>query len=195
VGQVLSEGVSLLSDAAGIPLALLLMSYTGILLSTTSTPAWAMNEWLAPLFSASAFSNGAAAVSLASELSERSGGENGAGPGPVGVRESPSHQFLEMLESASRLAEAVTLGGYVKRAGKGADSLTKGEHSAQFWGGVVGAGMAAPALIIAVAAKAPKARKWMKVAGAALTLAGGIALRSAILRAGHASANDREAQG
>jgi formate-dependent nitrite reductase membrane component NrfD len=196
VGRVLGEGVSVLSDAAGIPLALLLMSYTGVLLSTTSTPAWAGNGWLAPLFSASAFSSGAAAVSLASELSS---GDVHQSASSVGVQVRPSHQFLEMLESASRLVEAAALGGYVKRAGKGADSLTKGEHSAQFWGGVVGAGLAAPALLRKVAPKTPRARKWANVAGSVLALAGGLALRSAILKAGHTSANDpeagREAQG
>ena len=41
-----------ISDAAGVPLALLLAGYTGVLLSGTSTPIWSKNPWLGALFSA-----------------------------------------------------------------------------------------------------------------------------------------------
>src|SRR5262249_10819694 len=51
-------------DAAGIPLSLVMAGYTGVLLSCTSNPLWCQNTWLGPLFTASAISTGAAAISL-----------------------------------------------------------------------------------------------------------------------------------
>jgi formate-dependent nitrite reductase membrane component NrfD len=51
---------------AGLPLALFVGSYTGVLLGTTSIPTWARRvRLLGPLFGASAVSSGLAAVSLA----------------------------------------------------------------------------------------------------------------------------------
>ena len=56
-----------MADLGGIPLALLLASYTGVLLTGTANPAWAESKWLPALFSASAASSGAGAVSLVAE--------------------------------------------------------------------------------------------------------------------------------
>lgn len=54
---------------AGLPLALFIGSYTGVLLASTSTPAWARRRHvLPPLFLAAGASNGFAAVSAAVEL-------------------------------------------------------------------------------------------------------------------------------
>jgi formate-dependent nitrite reductase membrane component NrfD len=54
---------------AGLPLALFVGSYTGTLLTSTATPAWARRKLiLPPLFVAAGISNGLAAVSAAVEL-------------------------------------------------------------------------------------------------------------------------------
>lgn len=54
--------------ALGLPLAVFVGGYTGVLLASTSTPSWARRTTvLGPLFLASAFSSGLAAVSIAAE--------------------------------------------------------------------------------------------------------------------------------
>ena len=71
--QVADETAGALTDAVGVPLGLLLAGYTGILLSTTSTPLWSRNSWIGALFSASAVGSGASAVKLALELTGQEG--------------------------------------------------------------------------------------------------------------------------
>ncbi len=66
--DVLSTINSVLLDGGGVPLALLLAGYTGVLLSTTATPLWARKNWLGALFSASAISTGASAIELALQM-------------------------------------------------------------------------------------------------------------------------------
>lgn len=52
---------------AGVPLAIGLAGYTGVLLSTTSNPLWCKNRWLGPLFSASAMHSACSALLLTEE--------------------------------------------------------------------------------------------------------------------------------
>src|SRR5207244_653986 len=102
----LSEVLDAVADAVGIPLALLLAGYTGVLLSSTATPVWSKNPWLGPLFSASAIGSGTAAVELALE---------------VAGDETPAQAALHRIAATTRAVEAATLGGYLATAGEFAE--------------------------------------------------------------------------
>ena len=96
--RLMNNGVVLAAhDAAGVPLALVVASYTGVLLSCTANPLWCKNPWLAPMFAASAISTGAEAISLALDWNGTSHGESTAQrvlkmliPWHTPPRESPS---------------------------------------------------------------------------------------------------------
>jgi formate-dependent nitrite reductase membrane component NrfD len=158
-------------------MAILLAGYTGVLLSTSNTPIWARNPWIGPLFGVSAMSTGAAATRMLLKPKQKA------------LTEKP----LEQVETVGRLAEAATLAGYLASAGTLAEPLTKGRYAAQLWGGAVGAGLVASAAVETVAKRYKKAAPLLKIAGAALTLAGAYALKWAVVHAGHASAKDSKA--
>ena len=90
----LSRGqVGWLLHAMGLPLALFVGGYTGVLLGTTSMPSWARRvRLLGPLFTASAISTGLSAVSLALEASG-------------GGQRSGARRRLARAESATLAAE------------------------------------------------------------------------------------------
>lgn len=177
----LAEGaISTVSDGAGIPLALMLAGYTGVLLSTTATPVWARNRWIGPMFSAGALGTGASAIRLALSLQNAPDAEQ---------EDRPLHR----VEAAAHLAEAVAIGGFLASAGKLAKPVSSGKLAAPFWVGAVGAGLAIPALFANMPAGNKQTRRWLKITGAALSLAGGFALRWAITQAGHPSGSDPQA--
>lgn len=166
-------------DGAGVPAALTLAGYTGVLLSTSSTPVWARNPWIGPLFSAGAVGTGVAAVQLAMAARDRAEGEK------------PLHR----VSALAKVVEAVSLAGYLVSAGSRAQPLTTGKQSGWLWGGGVGAGLAAAALLESMPARSRGAKRGLKIAGAVAALAGGFALRWAVTRAGIPSAaNSRAAQ-
>jgi formate-dependent nitrite reductase membrane component NrfD len=168
-------------DVIGIPLALTMMSYPGVLLSTTSTPLWAKSRLLGALFASTALSNGVAATRLALALSEG--------------RESTALRRLGKIETAARTCEAAALAGYLATMGRAAKPLTSGRHGWRFWAGAIGAGIIAPALIQAFKPKGRKPGLGATLLGSALTLAGGLALKWAVVHAGRDSAEDlRSAQ-
>ena len=118
-------------DAAldgGVPFALMLAGYTGVLLSTSATPLWARKNWLGRLFSASAVSTGVSAIELALQMKSPH------------AEAQPSHAPLKTIDTAAKVVEAVTLAGYLAEAGKFAAPITKGKYAPQLWGGAVGAG-------------------------------------------------------
>ncbi len=163
-------------DVIGIPLALTMMSYPGVLLSTTSAPLWAKSRLLGAVFAASSLGAGVAATRLALALS------NG--------RESAALRRLERIESVARIGEAAALAGYLATMGRAARPLTAGRQGWRFWLGAVGAGLIAPALIRAFKTKRRKPSLGATLLGSALTLAGGLALKWAVVHAGRASAED-----
>jgi formate-dependent nitrite reductase membrane component NrfD len=166
-------------DVIGIPFALTMMSYPGVLLSTTSTPLWAKSRLLGALFASNALSAGVAATRLALALSDG--------------RESVASRRLEKIEIVSRAGEV--LAGYLATTGRAAKPLTTGRQAWRFWLGAVGAGLIAPALIQAFRAKRRKRSLGATLLGSALTLAGGFALKWAVVHAGRDSADDlRSAQ-
>jgi formate-dependent nitrite reductase membrane component NrfD len=170
--KAVDETAGLVADGAGVPLGLLLAGYTGILLSTTSTPIWSRNSWIGPLFSASAVSAGASAVRLAMEAT----GQEGEGTEKLG-----------QLETAARVAEAVSHVGFVSAAGPLAKPLTEGSHRTQYLAGAIGAGIILPEIL----GRLPipkKHRRWLSLAASLISLAGGYALRMSFVAAGRPSA-------
>lgn len=176
--SVLDKGAQAALDGAGVPLALLLATYTGLLLSGTANPVWSRNRWLSPLFMAGAMSTGAAAISLVLEASSDA--------------ETPAKATLQKVETAARIAEAVTLTGYLQSLGDLAAPITRGKLAPHLWGVTVGGGIALPELLESLPVGG-KARRWLKLTAAFSSLIGGFALRWAVLYAGHESANDPEA--
>jgi formate-dependent nitrite reductase membrane component NrfD len=168
-------------DVIGAPVALAMMSYPGVLLSATSTPLWAKSRLLGALFASNALGAGAAATRLALALGDG--------------RESEASRRLEKIETVSRIGEAIALTGYLVTTGRAARPLTTGRQSWRFWLGAVGAGLLAPALIQAFKPKRRKRGFGVTLLGSALTLAGGFALKWAVVHAGRDSADDlRSAQ-
>jgi formate-dependent nitrite reductase membrane component NrfD len=160
---------------AELPLGVGLAGYTGVLLGTTSVPVWSASPFLGGLFTASAMSTGAAAVSLAASVTRESTSEREA---------------LSRISIGSGLVELVVLGAYLATSGRAARPLLEGSSMAVTLGGA--AATASAVALEALAARLPIAGRWLTQLAALCTLAGGIALRFSLVRAGRASANDRE---
>jgi len=162
----------------GLPSSLTMASYTGVLLAATSAPLWATSRCLGALFATNAFSNGVAATSLALALRDE--------------RNRRALRVLERVERFARLGEAVALGFYLARTGKAAKPLMKGRYGWQFWLGAVSMGLVAPAVLQAISPKRRKPGRVGTILRSTLSLAGGFALKWAVVHAGRASANDVE---
>lgn len=170
----LFNGTTLLvSDAAGVPLALLVAAYPGVLLSCTSNPLWCKNPWLSALFSAAAVGSGAAATSLALDVTSR--------------RESPAQGVLDKVHTAAHAAEAVTLAGYLRHAGEKAAPLTRGRMKPFFrlaLGGMIGG-----ELLKWLPAPRPL-RRACRILSSLVSLGGELSLKWAIVHGGHEAAQD-----
>jgi formate-dependent nitrite reductase membrane component NrfD len=165
-----------LAGAAGAPFALLVGSYTGVLLAATAVPLWFKNRLLwGPLFLSSAFSTGAAAVQGLLAL---------RGRGTPAV-----HARLERAHQAAVVAEAALLGASLVRLGRTGDPLTRGRWSTLFWPGVVGLGLLAPLLL----GRSRSSGRGRRLLSALCTLLGGLALRTCLVYGGRTSANDPQA--
>jgi len=161
----------------GLPSSFVLAGYTGVLLGTTSIPVWHTSQLLGALFMSSSFSTGAAATGLAGLL--------------TGRHESHTeHREFALLSIASGLTELGVLGGYIATSGAAAKPLTEGEHKPLFLGA---AAALSASVILEVAGLALGERgKGVSMLAAITALAGGAMLRWSIVRAGGASAADRE---
>jgi hypothetical protein len=171
--KMTSSGTLLLiHDAAGVPLSLLVASYTGVLLSCTSNPLWCKNPWLAPLFTASAISTGAEAVSLAMDRTE--GDQNG-------------QKILQRIDTISHVVELAAMRGYMQHAGERAEPLRRGRMK-KYHHFSTGALIAAEVIKhLPVPKRFEKPKRTLSMA---LGLAGGFALRWAMVFGGHESAAD-----
>src|SRR5437660_9067170 len=118
--------------AAGLPLALTMISYPGVLLSTTSTPVWSRSRFLGALFACSSIGNGAAATSFALSLRN---GDHGV-----------ALERLAKIESTARICEGAALVTYLVTSRDAAKPLTEGRHSLLFWLGAVGCGLLLPVI-------------------------------------------------
>jgi formate-dependent nitrite reductase membrane component NrfD len=179
--KAVGSAVDLIADVAGVPLGLLLAGYTGVLLSTTSTPLWARNSWLGPLFSASAVSSGASAIRLVLESQKPA------------FRDRRVREPLEQVGTVAKVAEAVSLGGFLVVAGELAKPVTQGKYAPHLWGGAVGAGLVLSTVLDSIPVQSEKTRRRLRIAGAVAGLVGGLALRWAISQGGHASGLDPDA--
>jgi formate-dependent nitrite reductase membrane component NrfD len=161
-------------DAAGVPLALMIAGYTGVLLNSTANPLWCKNPWLGPLFSASAIATGAAAINLVLGLT-------GTSP------DAPSRRALSKIDSMAHLAEAVTLTGFIKHAGERAKPLTQGSMRHVHLATIAG-------LVTSEFVKhlpvSRKTKKWTSLLSSAAGLAGGFALRWAMVHGGLEAGKD-----
>lgn len=155
----------------GLPFALTMVSYPGVLLSTTANPIWAHTHFLGSLFACSSMSNGAAALSLLNYGSDDHG----------------LHKALGRFEDVATLAEAAALGLYLGTAKKATRPLFKGKQSKLFLLGAIGMGILVPFVL-------RRSRSKVVRDGLAplLTLAGGAALKWSITYAGQESALDPE---
>lgn len=158
-------------DALSLPFALTMISYPGVLLSTTANPVWSRSHFLGSLFACSSISNGAAVLTLLSARSSHEG----------------LHRKLSRIEDIATAAEAVTLGLYVKTAGKAARPLFKGRQSKLFLIGAIGLGIVAPSIL-----RRSRSKILASVVSPLLTIAGSAALKWAITYAGQESAMDAE---
>src|SRR5205085_3954869 len=115
---------------------------------------------LSALFTASAVSTGAAAVTLAAERSA-----------PQKTLEK-----LKTLETTGTVAELGLIGAYVLQSGRAARPLLEGRYRIPFWGGAVAAGGLLPLLLRAAARGHASERRVGRIA-ALLTILGSLALR------------------
>jgi formate-dependent nitrite reductase membrane component NrfD len=174
IRTLLNPFVVAVSDAAGVPLALMLVGYTSVLLSSTSNPLWCRNPWLGPLFSSSAIASGAAACSLALRLAGSD-------------EDSPSLKALDQVDSVAHAVEAASMVGFVQRAGENARPLTRGSQAKSFR--AAGAMLAAAEVVKRLPLRG-KAKRLAHVASAALSLGSGFALRWSVVHGGIEAAND-----
>jgi formate-dependent nitrite reductase membrane component NrfD len=160
-------------DLAGIPSALMLMGYTGILLSCTANPLWCKNPWLGPLFSASAMATGAEAVSLSMDL--------------LGVHSDRSQKVLQTIDTAAHAAELACLKGFEHYAGEKAAPLRRGKlnkHHLISLGGII------TAEVLKRLPVEDRYRKPVRIAASVLGLAAGFSLRWSMVMGGHEAAGD-----
>jgi formate-dependent nitrite reductase membrane component NrfD len=165
-----------LAGILGIPTGMLMVAYPGVLLSTTSTPVWSRTRLLGALFSASSMVTGAAATSLALAFF---GGDNGA-----------ALSRLEKVERIASLCEGAALTGYLVSTGKAAGPLLKGKYLPHT---LLAGSAVASHLLPAKPTKKGRRGLLSVVLRSALTLAGGMALKWAIVYAGRKSAEDPQA--
>ncbi len=176
---------------AGLPAALFVGSYTGVLLSSTSTPSWAARTGvLSPLFAASAVSSGLAAVTAALYLADD--------PAPRTVRRlARAHAVAAAAETGLHLADRRVAARLPSHA-----QASKPRRLAEL--AMLAAGMLAPVALAGLEAWAagradrmerepgsgePAARaRGFGLAAAGLTLAGSLALRFLTVNEGERSA-------
>ncbi|MGA7731269.1 MAG: NrfD/PsrC family molybdoenzyme membrane anchor subunit [Chloroflexia bacterium] len=160
----------------GLPSALLLAGYSGVLLGTTSVPVWYSSPLLGGLFTSSAFGTGVAATSLAATLTGRDTEEESA--------------ELAALVAAAGITETALLMGYVATTGEARTHLLKnlpGKLMAS-----AAACLVASTLIELASLATGKHDKKASALSSTTALAGGALLRWAVVKAGKASAADRE---
>ena len=160
-----------LIGVAGLPFALTMVSYPGVLLSTTANPIWAHTHFLGALFACSSMNAGSAALTLVN----------------YGNHDHKLHKTLSRFEDVATVAEAVSVGLYLGTAKKAARPLWKGKQRKVFLFGAIGLGIVAPAILRRSKSKAVHSRL-----APLCTRLGSCALKWSITYAGQESALDPE---
>ena len=174
--RALDTSVMATTDIAGIPFALALAGYTGVLLSTSANPLWGRNPWVGALFSASAVHAGSSSIRLALEL------ENDK-------KNAAAIEALEKIDTVAAVAEAVCSAGYLHAAGEMSKPIVTGKYGWQFLGGAIGLGLLAPSILDHLPIP-KKAKRPVSILACILSLTGGFLLRWAFVHAGHDAALD-----
>jgi formate-dependent nitrite reductase membrane component NrfD len=165
-----------LLSVLALPFGLFVGFNTGNLISATSVPIWARN-WLfmAPTFLASGLSTGLSWLSLVLHLSH--------------AGEEKTLRALHRAEKATVVIEAGLIAASLVRMGRWSKPLFSKSVAPLFVGGTLLASIAAP-LALLFSGKETRERGMLT---SLLVLAGGLAFRFAIIRAGRISADDPEA--
>jgi formate-dependent nitrite reductase membrane component NrfD len=166
-----------LADAAQWPAAVTgagMSVYTGALLGATSTPLWSAEpRALTGRFAASAFATAAAALSIGETL--RGNATNAAALQRVGVAAAlVEHGFARASERGWRR--------------RGLDEVLQEPGIASDRRASVQLGLWLPLACLALNELAPRRSRALTLAGAAGLLAGGLAMRAMVVRAGNRSA-------
>jgi formate-dependent nitrite reductase membrane component NrfD len=159
----------------GLPAALFVGGYTGVLLASTSTPSWARRRsLLGPLFLASGVSSGLAAVTLTLEA--------------AGRLDRAAHRRLRLAEAAALTTE-LALAVRSRSGAKRLVSARKEPPSTGLLGRLaIAGGMAAPLLLGLARTSRRHKRARSSLLSGVLTLAGSLALRYAVTHEGYRSA-------
>ncbi len=165
---------------AGVPTALTLGGYTGVLLGTSSVPVWFRSHLLGALFMGSAMSTGAAAVVFAQDLTD--------------PEDKGAVRALTPLTLTMGATELVLLGGYIVTSGSAIKDLWRGSERllSSSATALIGTAVALEAFSATAEDMEPDRERLLSMVASAATLAGGALLRWAVVRAGHRSAADRD---
>lgn len=170
------EGLRRIIGILGLPFALLVAVYTGVLLAVTSVPVWADTPVLPVLFTVSATSTGFAAIMLALLIFHKDERE-------ALIRLEKGDSLLVKLEMAI-VAVMVVLLLFSPSAAGPVKNLVFGNYAVFFWVGFVIPGLLLPFLIQQHAQQYHgRVLKHLAVASALLVLFGGFFLRYIILLA------------
>jgi formate-dependent nitrite reductase membrane component NrfD len=167
-----------LLNLVGASTGLALAGYTGVLLGSTNVPLWARSKLLGGVFTSSAMASGSSAVSLLAE------------------RRHPSASTARKLRQFDQVATAAELGStlaYVATSGPAVKPLNE-RYAIPFWGGGVGIGMLLPLALHSVSPFLPRgARRTATTVASLASLAGSLATRWSITKAGSDSSKDQQA--
>jgi formate-dependent nitrite reductase membrane component NrfD len=172
---VSNDFTSLLQGVAGLGLG----SYTGVLLTATATPLWAEGDIvLGPLFLASAFSTGAASLTLACSL--------------TGVKQAEIEQ-LGQIEQSAMLTELLLTGYWLlKMKPEVRKVLTTGQYQ-KILVATLSLAVVAPLTLQQMMPKKWAAVRILNILNALMVLSGGFLLRYTVVEAGKVSTQDSTA--
>ena len=169
-------GPRAVTDPLSALLGAFIAGYTGVLLSATAIPVWAIGKRHIPALSACSGVAGACALNAALL-------ELGGNPNPI------TRRRLERLELAASLAEAALLLDFRRHAGRLGDPMFASDRGRKLGIATLRGGIALPSLL----ALLPFHARWKTLLGSALTLIGGYVLRETLIEAGKDSADDPRA--
>ena len=177
--NVVAGAVGVVADVAGVPLAFLLATYTGVLLTNNATPVWAQNKWMSPMFAIGGLSTGASAISLAMALRHRRGGE------------APAEKALKHFSTAAHVAELCAFSGYLLSlkpvVRRPFTTGTMKRHTRFTFGA-----LAVAEVLKRVPVKG-RLGKSLRVAGHVASLASAFSMRWSVVYGAHESGKDAEA--
>ncbi|MDQ3376509.1 MAG: polysulfide reductase NrfD [Actinomycetota bacterium] len=165
-----------LLSVLALPFGLFVGFNTGNLISATSVPIWARN-WalMAPTFLASGTSTALSWLSLVLHL--------------TGSGEAKTLRALHRAEKATIVIEAGLIAASLVRMSRWGRPLFSKSVAPLFVGGALLSGIAAPAALLF----SGKETRGKSILSSLLVLAGGLAFRFALIKAGRISADDPEA--